>query len=371
MRQRQQTPSLLELQILDKPNQVINTIRSVNEQMLDNVRSDTLRANTASGAALQTQQETIAQLARDCNLGDQQQKRLPIRTVVSRDPNAKVGPWGSGDARYIAGVEPLRYAVLFENVETATAPAQEVTLTDALDANTLDLATLRLELITFGDRVVYVSTGSLPFVQEVDLRPQQNLIVRISADLDVATGELTVYFASLDPVTGELTEDPLAGFLPPNTDGDGEGSIVFSIMPKTGLNSGTAIRNRASIIFDDNAPIVTNEWSNTVDGEAPMSQVQALNNVQPGSQFVVHWSGSDAGSAVRDYSVFVSYNNGPWQAWLSNTTATSATYHAAAAGNYAFYTIARDDAGNVEAPPASPDAMTQVAGKSYLPFLER
>jgi hypothetical protein len=368
---QQQRPLLApEQQLMDAFAEAVDKASSAAEQTATSIEQALPRAALAP-AAVSTQQETIAQLARDCNQGDQMEKRLPIRTVASRDPNAKVGPLGRGDEHYIAGVEPLRYAVLFENVETATAPAQTVLISDALDANAFALDSFRLELITFGDRQVPVSTGPLPYVQEIDLRPQQDLILRISAELDLVSGHLTVTFISLDPATGDLPEDPFAGFLPPNVDGSGEGSIVFSVMPKAGLASGTVIRNGATIVFDDNEPILTNQWSNTVDGEAPASQVHALDDTQPAATFEVRWSGSDAGSSVSDYSVFVSHNGGPWQPWLSNTTATAALYQATAGGAYAFYTIARDRAGNVEAPPAAPDASTWVSDRNYLPFLRR
>jgi hypothetical protein len=38
---------------------------------------------------------------------------------------------------------------------------------------------------------------------------------------------------------------------------------------------------------------------------------------------------------------------------------------------YAFYTIARDAAGNIEAAPGTPDATTQVKGVLLMPLLVR
>jgi hypothetical protein len=357
----QETQQLTEMQ-----ESFQNAMESTTEQMITNIEQRALQI--ASGAATLTQQETISQLARDCNQGDQQEKHFPIRVVAARDPNAKVGPLGIGEQHYVPGVDPLRYAVYFENMESASAPAQEVFITDTLEIDTLDPTTVRLERITFGDHTLSVSPGILPHTAEVDLRPQENLIVRISAELDLVSGVLSVYFASIDPATGQLIDDPLGGFLPPNSDGSGEGAIVFSVMPKTGLASGTLISNRATIVFDDNEAIVTNEWTNTIDGQAPSSQVQPL-NANHAATFNVQWAGSDAGSAVQDYSVFVSYDGGEWQPWLSNTTATTATFNASAAGDYAFYTIARDVAGNVETAPATPDATTQVKGQFLLPYI--
>ncbi len=187
----------------------------------------------------------------------------PPDVVDSSDPNDKIGP--SGDQSYIDGTTPLPYAVFFENVATATAPAQEVVITDQLDVATLDLATFALGAIGFGDRLVVPPPGLQSFTTDVDLRPGTDLIVRIEAGLAAGTGVVTWRFTSLDPATGELTEDPLAGFLPPNvTPPEGDGSVLFTISPKAALPLGTTICNDARIVFDLNPFIDTPEWCNTI-----------------------------------------------------------------------------------------------------------
>jgi CSLREA domain-containing protein len=183
--------------------------------------------------------------------------------VDSSDPNDKIGP--SGVQGYIDGVAPLPYAVFFENVATATAPAQEVVITDQLDVATLDLATFALGPIGFGDTLVVPPPGLQSFATDVDLRPDDDLILRIEADLALGTGIVTWRFTSLDPATGELTEDPLAGFLPPNvTPPEGDGSVLFTISPQAGLALGTSICNEARIVFDLNPFIDTPAWCNTI-----------------------------------------------------------------------------------------------------------
>jgi hypothetical protein len=77
---------------------------------------------------------------------------------------------------------------------------------------------------------------------------------------------VTWRFSSLDPATLQAPDDPSAGFLPPNNSvSDGEGSVLFTIKLKAGLAAGTQITNRASVVFDVNAPIDTPQWLNTVD----------------------------------------------------------------------------------------------------------
>jgi hypothetical protein len=76
---------------------------------------------------------------------------------------------------------------------------------------------------------------------------------------------MTAVLTTLDPDTGDCPEDPLAGFLPPNDEtGRGEGRISFEIDPLPGLPDGTTITNQARIIFDTEAPIVTDVWANTI-----------------------------------------------------------------------------------------------------------
>ena len=61
------------------------------------------------------------------------------------DPNAMIGPSGYGPSNFVSGSAQTRfpYQIDFENSPTATAPAQQVTITDTLDPN-LDLSTFQL-----------------------------------------------------------------------------------------------------------------------------------------------------------------------------------------------------------------------------------
>lgn len=282
------------------------------------------------------------------------------------DPNEKAGPSGAGDARFVPGDSPFPYTVTFENLETATAAAQEVIVTDQLDGAKLELSSFALGPIAFGTRVLDVPPGLTAFTGDVDLRPGIDLIARVSADFNPATGLATWHFFSIDPATGLPTDDPALGFLPPDVSApEGEGHVAFTVAAKTGLATGTQIHNQASIVFDANPAIVTADWFNTIDATAPTSQVAA----QPGSAcagIAVQWSGADAHSGIAGYDIFVSTNGGPFDAWRLGTTATSGTYYGEVGSSYGFYSVARDNAGNAEAPPAGADAATTVGDPSPL-----
>jgi hypothetical protein len=282
--------------------------------------------------------------------------------LLSRDPNDKVGSLGVGVNHYISGEEPLRYSIEFENVESATAPAQDVVVTDQLDAAKLDFDTFSLGPISFGkDKQVIPPAGLSEFKRDIDLRPEKDLVVRVEAKLDKTTGLLTWRFTSLDPDTGLPTEDPTAGFLPPNhTVPEGEAQVLFTVQAKSDVATGTKVRNKARIVFDANAPIDTPEWMNTIDNSKPTSHVQSLPATVSYS-FVVSWAGTDTGAGIDSYTIFVSEDGGTFVPWLANTQATSAVFTGSANKNYRFLSIARDAVGNEEGAKTNAEATTTVS----------
>ena len=285
---------------------------------------------------------------------------LDVDIRTARDPNEKVGPKGQLPQHYVSGVEPMRYAIYFENQASATAPAQDVVITDQLDVSKLDLSTFELGPVHFGNSVVVTPPPGLSeWTTDIDLRPVNNLIVRVSATLNPTTGIATWRFISIDPATNQPTGDPIAGFLPPNkTAPEGDGGVAFTIKAKSGLTSGTEIRNKARIVFDANPHIDTPEWINTIDNSPPTSEVAALAPTQNSSSFEVAWSGSDSTSGIASYTIYVSENGGEYVVWLVNTSNTSGFYVGRPGATYSFYSIAQDGAGNSEAPPGPADTST-------------
>ncbi len=284
-------------------------------------------------------------------------------TVTSFDPNDKVAAQGVGEDRYVDGESPLRYVIYFENdPEKASAPAQVVRLVDPLDGSVMDLESFELGPIFIGDYRIVPPAGAKRFAATVDIDPGAIWMVGIEAGLDVETSTATWTFRTIDRATG-LPLDPAdpRGFLPPNTEPPaGEGNVSFTIRPKADLPTGTLVCNGAQIFFDANEPIETPARCNALDFDLPQSAVAALAARQTGSLFTVSWSGSDAGSGIRDYTVYVARDDGPFQPWLIDTTETGADYRASAPGRYAFFTIARDGTGHVEPVPTTVDAETEV-----------
>src|SRR5262249_31770964 len=154
---------------------------------------------------------------------------------------------------YLQPEQFLPYAITFENdPEKATAPAQEVFITEQLDAD-LDWSTFELGAIRFGSTVVEVPAGLQEFATSVTTTNLNGtpLRVAVSASLNRQTGVVTWAFRSIDPATGDLPGGVEDGFLPVNdATHRGEGSVTYTVRPKASSATGTVVTAQASIVFD-------------------------------------------------------------------------------------------------------------------------
>lgn len=284
-----------------------------------------------------------------------------VFTVSSFDPNEIVGPAGFGPDNYIQKNKQVPYTIYFENKSTATAPAHIVTVRDTLDLTKFDLAEFGFGSFGWGDTVFNVSGSKLrEFSRDIDMRPGINLITRVSGSLDTIKGIVSWEFLSLNPTTLYLEEDPFVGFLPPNKKSpEGEGFVSFSVGLKKELGTNSVIKNRAEIIFDQNKPIITNQYINKLDTDLPESRIYAL-DATTDSRFPLAWTGSDKGSGVAGYNIFVLENDTLLYIWKANTTVLMDDFEGKVGSNYKFYSIATDNVSLVENTPDSYDAQTTV-----------
>ena len=231
--------------------------------------------------------------------------------VRSWDPNEKVGPTGFGPQNYITSAGKMNYRILFENKKEATASAWKVTIVDTLGPN------YDPETFEFG-----------------------------------ATSHDSAQYVWNKTRTGNIVRWEIEGIeLPPNvTPPQGEGWVAFSVHVKPNLPSGTSIKNRATIVFDNNNPIMTNEFVNTLDFMPPQTTMRAIPTRMTASQLIVRWNGVDEqnGSGVESYTLYAMKDSGAYQA-IGTTNADSMLVNADMyTHRYSFYALAKDYVGNVE-----------------------
>ena len=306
--------------------------------------------------------------------------RGKTRVVGALDPNHKASVAGHGPQNHVAGECLLFYRVDFENLESATAPAQIVTIEDPLAAQ-LDWATFELAQVGFGDIFIPVPGGSQDFHTIVDYTYTDDEItkdIEVEIEAYLEDGVLHVNFFSKDPDTG-LPPPANVGFLPPEDGtGRGQGHVVYFIRPKDNLPSGTEIRNVAEIQFDYSMTIYTNQVDPldpgqgtspdlealvTIDAAPPTSSVDTLPAVTVTAIFPVSWSGEDdmSGSGIAGYDVYVRQNGGPWVLWLNDTAGQSENFTGENNSTYSFYCIATDNVGHREVKAPQAESTTTIS----------
>jgi hypothetical protein len=166
----------------------------------------------------------------------QQFRQEDSERPTSWDPNEKASPAGSGEENYIGQGTPLMpYKIRFENKKEASAPAVLVRVTDILDED-LDLSTLELTEITFADQNISVPEGLSHYETHLDLIidnefvSNENIRVKVEADLNLETRALNLVITGVDPQTGWIPADPFIGFLYPNDEKyRGTGSLSYIV----------------------------------------------------------------------------------------------------------------------------------------------
>ncbi len=286
----------------------------------------------------------------------------------SYDPNSKLGPAGIKSEHYITGENPLNYIIHFENVDTATAPAAEVKITDRIDTSFFDISSLEFVSFGYANKFFNISPNVDSFSFEKSLKPEKNSTLRVQGYIDTLSSTVNVHFISLEPKTGKLTQVVSDGFLNPNdSNHSGEGFVMFRIKLKDKFPHLTKISNEASIIFDQNEQVKTPVWSNTIDIESPVSSVNQLPSTIHDTIFTVKWHGTDNESGIGFYWVYFSENGGQWQKWLNTHGLDSAVFVGKLGNTYAFYCLAADLLGNLEQKQPLIETQTTVTTSIKIP----
>ncbi len=291
------------------------------------------------------------------------------RGVNSIDPNEMIGPWGPDDQKhFIRTIHQMPYMITFENKSTASAPANEVFVTDTLDLSKLDAETFSFSSFGWADTTFVVGgSRTQEFTRDVNYKVNgHDILVRVSGQFNPATGVVNWSFASLEANGSELA-DVMNGFLLPNDqNGRGEGYVSFIIDHKANPANGATISNKATIIFDANEPIVTNTYTNTFDTDYPTSKVTKAEEPSEG-KLTVTVSGSDPTSGVDHYTVFAQKNGGEWLAVATITEGTTCTIDVETGTKYGLCAIATDRVGLNE--PKDYKAETELTTSGNAPVM--
>lgn len=232
--------------------------------------------------------------------------RNEIEILMSGDPNMITGYSDPCGGNFVGkNVNRLEYTIEFENDPAiASAAASYVRVDNQLDAEIFNFSSFEPVSIEIGNRLISIP-ASQSYVTTVDMRPEIRCLVEIRQEYSAETGKLCWLFNALDPITMEPVVDYLQGFLPVNDDtGRGTGRITYVVDLKDGLAHDTTFSNSASIVFDDNAPVVTPVWENITDYELPYAYI-AKQYGYDGECYAFDVVSSDIGSGIYSYDLYI------------------------------------------------------------------
>ena len=245
----------------------------------------------------------------------------------------------------------MMFEVVCENIpEENIAHAAMVTIKQQIDA-AYDYSTFRLGDMMIAGNYIQVEGDVQSYKARHDWTSTLGVWVDVNAVFDADTGLMTWEFVAIDPETGYVVADPFTGLLAPNYNPpEGDGGVKYYVTPKETTSSGTVMQSQAEIIFDFNEPIDTPLLKYTLDGDNPVATVQSVTESGKAEYLLVRWGGTDVGSGVKSYDVYVSVDGGEWLLWQDNISFDSALYAKLDGEHtYAFYAQATDYAGNAEA----------------------
>lgn len=241
-----------------------------------------------------------------------------VTMVQSLDPNEKTGPSGYGEDNYLKESGTFTYNISFENKKEATAPAYKIEILDTL-SNLFDPETVEFRSTSHSDNNDWTieRNGNILrwYVEGIELPPNAN---------------------------------------PP----EGEGYVSFTVKLKDDVSSGELIENRATIVFDENAPITTNTWVNVLDRISPnTTEITAVYDKQNEVINVeLDVEDNEGGSGVGEMAYYVSVDGNPFRL-LGYGYEKSISYSTSSDSGkvYRFYAVTSDNVGNQES--ATPEVV--------------
>ncbi len=190
------------------------------------------------------------------------------------------------------------------------------------------------------------------------------IITGVSSDTGVSTSDgitsanpITISGTALPQTQVTVSQAGVGALGTARADADGQWSYTLSTPLADGSYKFTAdVRDSSG-----NVLVASAAYSVRVDTTPPISSVKPLPTSTSVPAFLVSWSGTDAGSGIASYDVFVSDNGSSFVPFKTATTMTSATFTGQYGHRYGFYSIATDIAGNRQTTPTAAQATIFVA----------
>ncbi len=276
---------------------------------------------------------------------------IDVPVKCSRDPNEIDGPIGYGKQQFVSVNDNLQYTVRFENdPKAATGSAQKVVITLPID-QFLNMNSFQLADFGFCNKIFNIPSNRSYYSSRLDVRDSLGIYVDITTGIDVSKNEAFWIFESIDPTTGLSPADPNKGLLPINDKQlhNGEGYVSFFIKPKKNANTGDSINVKATIVFDKNEPLATNQWVNTVDAKPPVSSIVS-SQITDKETIKLTWKGNDdaKGSGLKSWQLYYTENNSFLSLYADAIEDTCFTFRGNYGSSYQFYSRAKDNTGNEE-----------------------
>ena len=290
--------------------------------------------------------------------------------VNSSDPNDIYGYTAESGSKFMRqDIQKLNYEIEFENDTTlANAAAHTIVVTDTLDANRFELASLETHGVTIGEKILQVD-GEQNFVYTLDLRPEIYVIAQIQQEYDVNTGIVKWTISSLDPMTMEPTTDPDQGALPVNYYGDGVGTLNYSVRLKDYFDDGTEVSNRACIVFDLEDAIITPTWTNIVDAVDPSSHIEDVIPFADSLKFIFNSEDNRSGVWYHTLYHLNDSTDSEWSVLKTRIFEDSFTMKLESLQNSEYLVMATDSAGNNETKTFEPEYLFTLDSLNYYELL--
>ncbi|MFM2004219.1 MAG: hypothetical protein RI963_3645, partial [Planctomycetota bacterium] len=195
------------------------------------------------------------------------------------------GPQTMDTKGWLPAAEPLPYSVNFANSPNASQYVQELRVVAKIDEG-LDVFSFRLGDIKIGKINVRVPADRALYQGEFDFTTSEGFILRISAGVDQFAHEATWLFQAIDPLTGELLQDPTRGLLAPNNAlGHGQGFVSYTIVPDDEVAvTGGEITASARVLYNNAPPEDTPPLTQRVDMVAPKTILDVTRSGSDGSK---------------------------------------------------------------------------------------